>query len=129
MADVDPFKTLGIDPTLDSARVKHAYFALLRLHPPHADPEGFRRVRAAYETLTAPGALGLAYATAPIAAAEGLAQWRRRWDTPVQQALAHLREATAQAAALEAFVEKTSSTTLTKAAAIFDALDRGEAAR
>jgi hypothetical protein len=129
MAGVDPFEGLGIAPTLDAAQVKRAYFALLRLHPPHADPEGFRRIRAAYETLTAPGALGLAYATAPVAAVEGLAKWRQRWDAPMQQALAHLREATAQAAALEAFVGETSSMTFTKAAAMFGALDHGEGAR
>jgi hypothetical protein len=112
MADVDPFEALGIPPTLDLAQVKRAYFALLQRHPPHADPEGFRRVRAAYEALTAPGALGLAYATAPIAAAEELERWHQRWDAAMQQALAHHHETAARAAAIETFVATASKMAL-----------------
>jgi hypothetical protein len=121
MADIDLFEALEITPTLDVAQVKRAYFALLQRHPPHTDPEGFRRIRAAYEALMAPGALGLAYATAPIAAAEELARWRERWDVPIQQALSHFNEATAQATAIESFVAGASRTTLAGAAAMFGA--------
>jgi hypothetical protein len=53
----DPFVVLAIAPTADAAQVKRAYFAALKRHPPHADPAGFRRVRAAYDRLSAPGAL------------------------------------------------------------------------
>jgi curved DNA-binding protein CbpA len=47
----DPYKTLGIERTADEAEIKQAYFALVREHPPERDPEGFKRIRAAYEKL------------------------------------------------------------------------------
>lgn len=50
-SSADPFRTLGIEPTLDRASIKRAYFGELQRHPPHADPEGFRRIRDAYEQL------------------------------------------------------------------------------
>jgi len=53
----DPFATLGIAVTSDLAAIKRAYFAALQRHPPHADPEGFRRIRTAYERLSKPGAV------------------------------------------------------------------------
>ena len=121
MADVDPFEALGIPPTLDLAQVKRAYFALLQRHAPHADPEGFRRLRAAYEALTAPGALGLAYANAPVAAAEELERWHQRWDAAMQQALAHHHETSARAAAIDAFIATASKMTLSSAIATFAA--------
>jgi curved DNA-binding protein CbpA len=33
--------------------IKQAYFALIREHSPETDPEGFKRIRAAYESLRA----------------------------------------------------------------------------
>ncbi len=119
MADIDLFEALHISPTLDAAQVKRAYFAILKTHPPHKDPEGFRRIRAAYEALMVPGGLGLAYATAPIAAAEELARWRERWDAPIQQALSRFDEGAAQVAAIESFVAEASKMTLAGAAAVF----------
>ncbi len=121
MADKDPFEALEITATLEVAQVKRAYFALLQRHPPHTDPEGFRRIRAAYEALMSPGARGLAYATAPIGAAEELARWHGRWDAPMQQALSHFNEASARATAIESFVARVSRTTLSGAAAMFGA--------
>ena len=56
-SDGDPFAVLGIAPTGVLADVKRAYFAVLQKHPPHADPDGFRRIRAAYELLMKPGVL------------------------------------------------------------------------
>ncbi len=53
----DPFDVLGIAPTDDLSAVKRAYFSALKVHPPHSDPAGFRRLRAAYDTLLKPGAL------------------------------------------------------------------------
>ena len=53
----DPFDVLGIAPTVDRMVVKRAWFAALERHPPHADPAGFHRIRAAYEHLMRPGAL------------------------------------------------------------------------
>ena len=43
----DPFVILGIVPTDSLAKIKLAYFAALKLHPPQSDPEGFRRLRTA----------------------------------------------------------------------------------
>ena len=43
------WQTLGIAPTSDEAVIKQAYAACIREHRPDRDPEGFRRVRAAYE--------------------------------------------------------------------------------
>ncbi len=60
------FRDLDIAPTLDAAAIKRAYFAALQRHPPHADPEGFRRVRHGYERLASPeGRIG-AYMEAPL---------------------------------------------------------------
>lgn len=60
-----PFVVLGIAPTLDPANVKRAYFAALTRHPPHADPQGFRTLRSAYESLQGDG-LKRAYLAAPL---------------------------------------------------------------
>ena len=119
MADVDPFEALELSPTLDMTTVKRSYFALLQRHPPHADPEGFRRLRGAYEALTAPGALELAYATVRIRAEEELTRWRERWEAPMQQAVLRCSEAAARAAAVEAFVKEASSMTLRELAALY----------
>jgi len=54
----DPYEILGLEPTLDRAAIKRAYFVLLPRHAPHADPEGFRRLRDAYELLMGPGLVG-----------------------------------------------------------------------
>ena len=42
---------LGIDRSTDSATARRAYLRLLKQHPPERDPEGFKRVRAAYEAV------------------------------------------------------------------------------
>ena len=51
----NPYKVLGIDREATEAEIKQAYFALVREHPPERDPEGFKRIRAAYEKLKATG--------------------------------------------------------------------------
>ena len=48
---MDPFVVLGIEETADDAAVRAAYLRALRTSPPDRDPEGFRRIRAAYEAL------------------------------------------------------------------------------
>jgi curved DNA-binding protein CbpA len=85
----DPFVTLGIAPTLDSALVKRAYFTALAEHPPHRDPDGFARVRAAYEALSSPGSLAAAYLASPLDLEAELARYRERFDA----ALASIRDA------------------------------------
>ncbi len=52
----DPYAVLGLSPTATSAEIKGAYFALVRAHPPERDPETFKRVRAAYESVRDPAA-------------------------------------------------------------------------
>ena len=48
---MNPFTVLGLDDTVDDAGVRAAYLTALRRSPPDRDPEGFRRVREAYEAL------------------------------------------------------------------------------
>ena len=45
------YEILNIQHGADKAAIKRAYFAAVKKHPPDADPEGFKAVRAAYETL------------------------------------------------------------------------------
>ncbi len=51
----NPYKTLGLERTATEAEIKQAYFALVREHSPERDPEGFKRIRAAYEKLRSSG--------------------------------------------------------------------------
>jgi curved DNA-binding protein CbpA len=59
MSIVRPFEdaraALGVGALADRAAVKAAYRAGVQEHPPDRDPEGFRRVREAYELLSDPG--------------------------------------------------------------------------
>ena len=48
---MDPFAVLAIEETADDEAVRAAYVHALRTSPPDRDPEGFRRIRAAYEAL------------------------------------------------------------------------------
>ncbi len=48
---MDPFVILGVEETADDEAVRAAYLRALRTSPPDRDPEGFRRIRAAYEAL------------------------------------------------------------------------------
>jgi curved DNA-binding protein CbpA len=49
----NPYQVLGLERNATEAEIKQAYFALVREHPPERDPEGFKRIRAAYEKLRA----------------------------------------------------------------------------
>lgn len=51
----NPYKTLGVERNATEAEIKQAYFSLIRQHSPETDPEGFKRIRAAYEKLRAGG--------------------------------------------------------------------------
>lgn len=48
---MNPFAILGLDDTANDEAVRAAYLAAVRRSPPDRDPEGFRRIRAAYEAL------------------------------------------------------------------------------
>jgi hypothetical protein len=49
-----PYAVLGVEPDATSDPVRIAYHRKVREHPPERDPEGFKRVREAYETLRSP---------------------------------------------------------------------------
>ncbi|HVQ76455.1 MAG TPA: DnaJ domain-containing protein [Candidatus Binatia bacterium] len=48
---MNPFEVLGIDQTAGDEAVRAAYLAAVRRSPPDRDPEGFRRVREAYDAV------------------------------------------------------------------------------
>ena len=52
---MDCWHILGIAPTRDEAVIKRAYAQLLKKHRPDRDPDGFIRLREAYETALAGG--------------------------------------------------------------------------
>lgn len=122
MVSSDPFAVLGIPATLESGRVKRAYFAQLQAHPPHSDPEGFRRLRQAYEALSTPGALALAYVSTPVDAALELKAWSERWEGPMSRALEQARLKDSDAGAISAFVTTVSRCTMAEAAAMFEGM-------
>jgi hypothetical protein len=103
-----PFAVLGIPPTLDLAAVKRAWFRALARHPPHQDPDGFRRLRAAYEALLRPGGLAMAFAASPIDAAAALAAFSDRFEARIARAAEDARRSGAGAEALARFIEVTS---------------------
>jgi curved DNA-binding protein CbpA len=91
MSTPGPFTVLGLEPTLDLAAVKRAWFTALERHPPHRDPEGFQRLRRAYETLSQPGGLAAAFLASPPDVAGALAAWRARFEAPLTRAAESLR--------------------------------------
>lgn len=100
-----PFAVLGIAPTTELTALKRGYFAALKLHPPHADPEGFRRVRAAYEALSAPGALAAAWLAAGATVSEDLASFEAEWAAPLGEVQARLAQRNAGATARASFTQ------------------------
>ncbi|WP_309895698.1 J domain-containing protein [Archangium sp.] len=88
MTPEEPFAVLGLAPTTDPVAVKSAYFAALARHPPHQDVEGFQRLRRAYEALTRPGGLAVAYLTSPVDVQELATDARARFDAPLEKAAA-----------------------------------------
>jgi len=48
---MNPFPVLRLEETADVEPVRAAYMRALRASPPDRDPEGFRRIREAYEAL------------------------------------------------------------------------------
>ena len=47
----DPYGVLGLDRQASEAKIKRAYFQLVRQFPPEREPEKFRDIRTAYEQL------------------------------------------------------------------------------
>jgi hypothetical protein len=102
----EPFAILRIAPTLDAAVVKRAYFAALARHPPHQDPEGFRRLRGAYESLSRPGALAVAYLASPVDVQRLAAEARERFDGALEKAREAALAARAGAESMAQFQER-----------------------
>jgi curved DNA-binding protein CbpA len=50
----DPYVVLGLQLGATAEDVRQAYFRMVRIHTPEAQPEEFKRVRAAYEALRSP---------------------------------------------------------------------------
>jgi curved DNA-binding protein CbpA len=53
-SEPDPYVVLGLEPGATSEHVRQAYFRAVRIHTPEAQPDEFKRVRAAYEALRSP---------------------------------------------------------------------------
>jgi curved DNA-binding protein CbpA len=52
--DENPYQVMGLASTATEQEIRHAYFKLVREHPPERDPDQFKRIRAAYEILRDP---------------------------------------------------------------------------
>jgi curved DNA-binding protein CbpA len=97
-----PFAILEIGPTLDLGVIKRAYFAALTKHPPHSDPDGFKRIRAAYEALGSRGEAASALLRSAVDVESELSVLRERLDA----GLASARQASAASAAHTARAER-----------------------
>jgi curved DNA-binding protein CbpA len=104
----EPFAVLGVEPTLDAATVKRAYFAALARHPPHQDAQGFQRVRGAYEVLSAPGGLAAAYLASPMNVRRLADEARERFDAAMERASAAALATRAEGETLAQFLERCS---------------------
>lgn len=51
---IDPYAVLGVEREATPADIRVAYLQKVREHTPERDPEGFKRVREAYEVLRSP---------------------------------------------------------------------------
>lgn len=50
----DPYAVLRLDRSANADDVRRAYLRLIRVHTPESNPDQFKRVRSAYETLRSP---------------------------------------------------------------------------
>ncbi len=48
---MDPFQVLDVPTTASDEEIRAAYLAAVKRSPPDRDPEGFQRIRRAYEML------------------------------------------------------------------------------
>ncbi len=110
----DPFAVLELAPTLEVSLIKRAYFAALTRHPPQTDPDGFRRVRDAYELLSNPATRAAAFVAAPLDLQVLEREYALRFDARIAE---HARDAAAQqnaGAAVQLFIERFSSQSWTE---------------
>lgn len=50
----DPREVLGVAPDASEEEVRRAWLDAVKSHPPDRDPEGFRRIQAAFDELKTP---------------------------------------------------------------------------
>jgi curved DNA-binding protein CbpA len=109
---INPFKRLGIAPTLDRLRIKRAYFDAVARTPPHRDPAAFAEVRAAYEALMSPGGPEAACLLAPLDPPLDGLPYRERYGASIEEARQRLQQQSAEEAAVASFVELARRSTL-----------------
>jgi curved DNA-binding protein CbpA len=54
--NADLYATLDVDRSASNEEIRRAYYRAIRKHSPEQDPEGFKLIRAAYDTLSNPTA-------------------------------------------------------------------------
>lgn len=108
-----PFDVLRCEPTLDEGAIRRAYYAELRLHPPHLDPDGFKRLREAYDVLLDPQGRAASFFAAPV----DLHALRARYEAQLGVPLAAARAAASGSERVQRFVEGWSALTWAEAIA------------
>lgn len=116
----DPFAILGLAPTRELGAVKRAWFTALPKHPPESDPEGFRRLRDAYEQLSTPAGLTAAFASAPLDLEVVRAQYAARFDTAIEAHGAAMTARLTASVAVEQFVQRFSAQSCDEALRSFE---------
>ncbi|MEM9070753.1 MAG: J domain-containing protein [Myxococcota bacterium] len=51
MEIAEAYEILGVEPGTDAKKARRAYLRLIKVHKPETDPEGFQRIREAYERI------------------------------------------------------------------------------
>jgi hypothetical protein len=107
----DPFAILAIAPSVDINAIKRAYFSALQRCPPHLDPEGFQRIRGAYEQLTKPGGAASAFLSMPAGQATDavLSPLREKWTALIHTAREALTAERERRSTLDGFVAQHST--------------------
>ena len=118
--DESPFAILGIAPTLDLAAIKRAYFAALTKHPPHSDPDGFKRIRSAYEALGSRGEVASYLLRSAIDVEAELAIYRMRHDAALARAGQASVASAADTARVTRFTEGLAHLDLEEALTLFE---------
>lgn len=82
---MNPHDVLGLSPDEhDDDVIRKAYLNCLRAHPPDRDPEGFQRVRKAYDELRS-GEARLHRKLFPRPSASSLAEWAEGLDPSLRR--------------------------------------------
>lgn len=116
----NPFDVLGIAPTGNPSAIRRAYFAAVQRHPPHADANAFRRLRAAYESLATPSGRSAALVLAPVDIASELGPLRQRFDAALEEVTARVRASAREREIARRFAEHVSRLPWVEAARLGD---------